>query len=284
MPANPTPIPLRQLDFHFDLAAVPRDWSGSDPFLSTFCDSLSVLFPEGERFFIDSVKLLRHRVASPELEARVTGFIGQEAMHGREHRAFNEMLARQGFTAAPRVEARLRRLLDRGRRQLSPHSQLAITCALEHFTAMMAEALLGQPGMRDDMHAAVRPLWLWHALEESEHKAVAFDVYRASGGGELRRILIMVPTSLLFALVVGATHARFLAERGVLSRPWRWLRGIAHLWLWPGYLTRLFPAYASYYRPGFHPDQRDTRALLDEWRARLFGDGGELGEFVREAA
>jgi uncharacterized protein len=280
MSREPTSIPRRQLDFDFDPAAVPRDWCGSDPFLSTFCDSLSVLFPEGERFFIDSVKLVRHRVDDPSLLEQVNGFIGQEAMHGREHRAFNEMLAAQGYAAAPRAEARLRRMLARGRKDLPPHSQLAITCALEHFTAMMAEALLRTRHMRDDMHPSVRPLWIWHALEESEHKAVAFDVYRASGGGALRRILIMIPTTFLFAMVVGRTHAAFLAERGVLYRPWRWVRGIARLWVWPGFLIRLLPAYLSYFRPGFHPNDRDTGALLDAWRERLFGAAGDLRDHV----
>ena len=281
-PPSRAPIPRRRLDFDFDPASVPRDWCASDPFLSTFCDSLSVLFPEGERFFIDSVRHLRSGVADPGLQAQIAGFIGQEAMHGKEHRAFNDMLDRQGYAAAPRAEAGLRKLLGLGRRTLSPHSQLAITCALEHFTAMMAEGLLREDGMCGDMHPSVRPLWIWHALEESEHKAVAFDVYRATGGSAARRVLVMVPITWLFVAVVGRTHVRFLAERGVLSRPWRWLRGIAHLWLWPGYLTRLVPAYLAYYRPGFHPDDRDTRALLEAWRERLFGEGGELRRFVRD--
>jgi hypothetical protein len=278
----PDPIPRRQLDFAFDPSAVPRDWYGSDPFLSTFCDSLSVLFPEGERFFIDSVKQVRHLVADSALEAQIAGFIGQEAMHGREHRAFNELLAQQGFGAARRAEAGLRRRLARARRILSPHSQLAVTCALEHFTAMMAEALLSKSGMRDDMHPSVQPLWIWHALEESEHKAVAFDVYRATGGSALRRILTMVPITILFALVLGTAHVRFLAERGILLRPWRWVRGIGRLWVWPGYLTRLLPAYFAYFRPGFHPDDRDTSALLDAWRERLFGPAGDLRAYMPE--
>jgi len=133
------------------------------------------------------------------------------------------------------------------------------------------------------MDPSVRPLWLWHAVEESEHKAVAFDVYRASGGGELRRIFYMVPTSVVFVVVVAATQADFLAERGILLRPWRWLRGIARLWIWPGHLSRLLPGHLTYFRPGFHPDERDTRALLDSWRERLFGAAGELRARLRES-
>ncbi len=169
-------IPRRQVDFGFESASVPRDWFCDDAFLSTFLDALSLLFPEGERFFVDSVKQHRDQIPTGELRGRVAGFIGQEAMHGKEHRGFNDLLLSQGFSAAPLVEARLRWLLRLVRRGLAPRSQLAVTCALEHFTAILAERLLRDERMRQDMHPSARPLWVWHALEESEHKAVAFDV------------------------------------------------------------------------------------------------------------
>jgi uncharacterized protein len=274
-------IPRRQVEFGLDAAAVPRDWYRGDPYLSTFLDALSLLFPEGERFFVDSVKQQRHRVTDPVLRAEVAGFIGQEAMHGKEHRAFNEVLAAQGFSAAPRVDAELRGLLRRVRRVLSPRSQLAATCALEHFTAILAEALLRQRGMQEDMHPAVRPLWLWHALEESEHKAVAFDVYRAAGGGPLRRAAIMVVTTAVFFAVLAGVHARLMAQRRILWRPWRWVGGLTRMWVWPAYFTRLIPAYLAYFRPGFHPSDRDTTALLAAWREQLFGAAGTLRDRTR---
>ena len=80
----------RDLDFNFDPSLVPRDWCNGDEFTTTFMNALSLLFPEGEQFFVESVKHMQARITSPELQRRVAGFIGQEAMHGREHRAFNE--------------------------------------------------------------------------------------------------------------------------------------------------------------------------------------------------
>lgn len=269
-------IPRRQIDFGLDPASVPRDWYRDDPFLSTFLDALSLLFPEGERFFVHSVKLHREHIQTDELRDQVAGFIGQEAMHGKEHRGFNDVLVAQGFAAAPRVEARLRRLLDLGRWGLPPLSQLALTCALEHFTAILAEGLLEREDMRKDMHPSIRPLWVWHALEESEHKAVAFDVYRAAGGGYLRRVAIMLMTTAIFFAVVCVVHAWLLATRGVLLTPWRWVRGLTRMWIWPAHFTRMIPAYLDYFRPSFHPDDRDTQALLDAWREQLFGATGEL--------
>jgi len=277
-------IPRRQVDFGFDAASVPLDWCDGDPFITTFMDALSLLFPEGERFFVDSVKRMRHRVNDPQLRVQIAGFIGQEAMHGKEHRAFNEMLAAQGFAAAPRVETRLRWLLDVGRRIFHPASQLAITCALEHFTAILAEGLLRNSRMRDELDPSVRPLWLWHALEESEHKAVAFDVYRAAGGGYLRRASIMILTTAIFFAVLGGVHARLMTTRGIAWKPWRWVRGLGRLWIWPAHFTRLVPAYLGYFRPGFHPDDRDTRALLAEWRDRLFGEEGAIRDRLRAEA
>ncbi len=274
-------IPRRQVDFEFDPAKVPLDWYRDDVFVSTFLDALSLLFPEGERFFVESVKKLRHHVQDPDLAAAVEGFIGQEAMHGKEHRAFNAMFLAQGLTSSVRLERQLEGLLDRVRRDLPAPSRLAATCALEHFTAMMAEASLRHEGMRDGMHATIRPLWVWHALEENEHKAVAFDVYRAAGGGYVRRVGIMILTTLIFFAFTAWVHAHFLAQRNVLWKPWRWVRGATHMWIYPGWFTRLVPAYLSYFRPGFHPDDRDTRALLATWRERLFGADGELRDNLR---
>jgi hypothetical protein len=269
-------IPRRDVDFPFDAATVPRDWCAGDAYETTMMNALSLLFPEGERFFVDSVKQHKDHVTDPELATAVAGFIGQEAMHGREHRELNDMLVAHGYAAAPKVDAWLHGFLGRVRKVLSPTSQLAATCALEHFTAMLAEQLLNKPGMRDDLHPSIRPLWLWHALEESEHKAVAFDVYRAAGGGYARRAGIMLLTTAVFFSVLGVTHMRLMKARGILWRPWTWLRAMRKLYIWPGYFLQLVPAYLSYFRPRFHPSDRDNRALVATWRDRLFGSGGEL--------
>ncbi len=272
------------MDFEFDPVRVPREWYRDDPYITSMLDALSLLFPEGERFFIDAVKKLRHHVTDPELDAAIDGFIGQEAIHGKEHRAFNELLTARGGRAAPRLGRQLGWLLGTAREGLSPRSQLAATVALEHFTAMMAEALLREAPMRDGMHETMRPLWVWHALEESEHKAVAFDVYVAAGGGYVRRAAIMLLTTLIFFAFTLWVQANLLAERRTLWKPWRLAWGVGHLWIWPGWFTRLVPTYFTYFRPGFHPDERDTAALLDAWRERLFGDRGELVPQLRGKA
>jgi uncharacterized protein len=264
-------IPRRDVKLEIDVAKVPRDWSHGDAYQTTFLNALSLLFPEGERFFVESVKQHKQFVTDPQLERDVAGFIGQEAMHGREHRAFNELLVAQGFHEAPRIEAGLKVFLKRVRRTLSPKSQLAVTTALEHFTAMLAEQLLKTQYIREQMHPEVARLWLWHALEESEHKAVAFDVYRAAGGGYVRRVAIMLLATVFFFAVQAMVHARLMATRGILWKPWTWARGVTRMWIYPGFFTRLVPAYLAYFRPSFHPDDRDTQQLVASWQVTLFG-------------
>jgi predicted metal-dependent hydrolase len=277
-------IPRRDVELGLTSSRVPRDWCSDDPFDTTFLNALSLLFPEGERFSVESVKQHKDQITDPELSRAVVGFIGQEAMHGKEHRAFNELLIEHGYGEVPIIDANVRHFLKRVRKTLSPASQLAATCALEHFTAMLAETLLKDERMRNLFDPSVRPLWLWHALEESEHKAVAFDVYVASGGSYARRASIMLLTTAVFFAAQALVHTRLMAARKILWKPWTWARGVTRLWIYPGFFTRLLPAYLAYFRPGFHPDDRDTRALLESWRTQLFGEGGALEGNVRVIA
>lgn len=275
----------RRLDFDFDPARVPRDWYRGDAHLTTFWNALSLLFPEGERFFVESVRRYRDRIEDAALRDAIDGFIGQEAMHGRSHRAFNDLVRTQGIDVAAAAESQLRRLLDLGRRTLSRKGQLAVTCALEHYTAILAEQLLATADHRDAADDSVRGLWVWHALEESEHKAVAFDVYRAVGGGYARRVGIMLLTSAFFWGETLNVYVRFLRARGRAGDLRGWARAIVYFWGKPGLFRALVPAYLDYFRPGFHPNDRDTEALLARWRERLFGEGGELrGQWSEPAA
>src|SRR5579863_1859849 len=129
-PTRPASAPpsMRRLDFDFDPDAVPRDWYRGDAHLTTFWNALSLLFPEGERFFVESVRRFRERIEDPAQRAAVDGFIGQEAMHGRAHRAFNDMLRKRDLAVSADAEAQLRRLLAFARRTLSSRAQLAVTC------------------------------------------------------------------------------------------------------------------------------------------------------------
>lgn len=256
----------------------PRDWFAGDAYGSTLLNALSLMFPEGERFFVESVRRYRDRVADPALRQRVDGFIGQEAMHGKAHRELNRWLEPE---LGAGVERDLRVVLDAIRR-LPPRVQLGVTCALEHFTAIMAAGLFDDPRQHGAMHPQLRPLWLWHAFEESEHKAVAFDVYQLAAAPLAERRAVMAATTAVFFAAVLVFHLRLMAPRGLLTRPWRWLRGLDLMWGRTGHFRRLVPAYLAFYRRGFHPDDLGGAAQLERWRAWLFD--GELAGRVAEAA
>lgn len=279
-------IVRRRVEFDFDASKVPQNWYLDDPHLTAFWNAMSLLFPEGERFFVESVRRYRDRIEDPALRKAIEGFIGQEAMHGRGHRAFNEMLRTRGLGVVEPAEAQLRGLLAFARRMLSRRAQLAVTCALEHYTAILAEQLLSDARHRDAGHESVRSLWVWHALEEAEHKNVAFDVYRAIGGTYAMRAGTMLLATAFFFAELAYVHARFLRAQGD-GQLWNvagWARTFGYLWGRPGILRQLVPAYLDYFRPGFHPDDRDTSALLDTWRDGLFGDAGTLRGQIRDVA
>ncbi|MFO0590882.1 MAG: metal-dependent hydrolase [Polyangiaceae bacterium] len=269
-------IPKRKLDFDFDPDTIPRDYYAEDPIKSLVMTALSLVFPEGERFFVDSVAHYRDRINDPELAEAVKGFIAQEGMHSRAHMAFNEMARRQGLDVAVDLERRVKQLLWAPRKKAPREARLAVTCALEHFTAILAEQLLSDKDHRESLHPSVRDLWIWHALEESEHKAVAFDVFEEVSGSYALRVRVMVVATLFFIGFVGYSHLRLLKARGLLGDVRGQLRTIDYLWGRRGLFRRLVPAYLEYFRPSFHPNDRDTTALLATWRERLFGEGGSL--------
>jgi len=179
---------------------------------------------------MDSVRHYRQRIDDPALKQEIQGFIGQEAMHSREHLAYNDLLQAAGLPAH-RLDRRLKFFLDLQKKHLPPAFNLAVTIALEHYTAMLAEILLSDPSRFGDSLKGYQQMWYWHALEETEHKAVAFDVWnrviKPGPCAHLLRTGSMLTTTLLFWLVVFDFHLRLLiADRkagGHVQGFWRML-------------------------------------------------------------
>ncbi|AZF26639.1 hypothetical protein C4J90_2466 [Pseudomonas sp. R2-60-08W] len=224
-------LPIRR-DIRFALPAGRiTNWHEQGPFITHFFNALSLLFPQGELFFMDSVRHYRSRIDDPDLKKEIQGFIGQEAMHSREHVAYNDLLQAAGLPAHS-LDRRLKFFLDLQKKHLPPSFNLAVTIALEHYTAMLAEILLSDPSRFGDSLKGYQQMWYWHALEETEHKAVAFDVWnRVITPGPKRYLLrtgTMLFTTLLFWLVVFDFHVRLLiADRksgGHLQGFWRMLK------------------------------------------------------------
>jgi len=276
MTIPPRDIKARRIGFKPE-RTVTKYFAAGDPIMSHVVAVLSALFPEGEDFFVQSVKHHRSQIIDPELKRQVSGFIGQEALHSREHEAFNQRLAELGFPTRG-VDTFTRWLLGLVSRATPRSWQLAVTAALEHYTATLAEVLLGDPeALARLTDEEIRSLLLWHAFEESEHKAVAFDVYAAVIGDERLRAAIMNLTTVIFLLVsVGWTTYGVVTDAGTWRHPGRVFRGLGRLPSSPWLRRSVIRRIRDYNRRGFHPDDHDATALLDEWRPLLFGEEGRL--------
>jgi predicted metal-dependent hydrolase len=276
-------IPPRRINFDFSPPQVPRYYVDGNAFKSTFVTALSALFPEGESFFVESVRHYRDHISDPLLKAQVSGFIGQEALHSLAHQAFNDAATAQGFPVdqLDRATGRLLRLVHR---ITPPVVHLAVTACLEHFTAILTEMLLRDTRIIDTFAPEIRNLYLWHSVEENEHKTVAFDVYQQVSGSYLLRAAVMVPTTLIFLGVIFSFQARLLARDGRLFNFRDNLAGLRFVISLLGKPSRLLPQYLDWYRPGFHPSHHDTDALLAEWRDKLFGVEGILSSKLVSSA
>jgi predicted metal-dependent hydrolase len=237
-------------DLHFAMDAdIPRYWLDGDAHLTRFFDALSLMFPDGERFFIDSVRAFRAQIADDAtLNAAVGGFIGQEAMHSREHVEYNERLEQQGIGAND-LMLLLRKFQDKRARTLPPLGQLAITICLEHFTAMLADQLLRHSQTMQRADPRMAEIWRWHALEETEHKGVAFDVFQRVGGTPFQQ---WQRRSRAMLFVTGL---------------WRgWLRLLKFLFVSPAPIARITGQWLAWFIPGYHPWKHDNRQLVEATR------------------
>lgn len=244
--------------------AQARWWLDGDPAATAFYNALSVTFPKGEAFFIEAVKAFREGV-DEKLAREIKAFTIQEVVHSREHVAFNKRVLDHGYDIS-RLEARVDEVMAIAKARPAI-VQLAATMALEHYTAILAAELLRNPRHLAGADAESRELWRWHALEEIEHKGVAYDtwLHATRGMGRWQRWKIKALTMLIVSAnfwkhrIEGALD--LMAQDGVTG--WRAKRRLAkYLLVSPGIVTRMIPAWFTYFLPGFHPWNHDDRALI----------------------
>jgi predicted metal-dependent hydrolase len=195
---------------------------------------------------------------------QVKGFIKQEAIHGHEHSQFNKYLDSMGYPAS-KVEAFEKKEKILMKKYIPAIGRLAITCAVEHFPAIMAHDILNKPQRTKGMDEKFKALWKWHAIEETEHKAVAFDVYQQAGGSYIRRVITMMLITIFFCLRTSSVQAIFLWKDGKLFSPKVWWQGVKMYFGKHGIVSSIWSDYIDYYRPSFHPWDHDNRELLEEW-------------------
>lgn len=263
----------RNLSFPFPREKA-KTWHSDDIHTTNFFNALSVLFPEGEQFFIDSVRYYRDQGAfadNKQLLEDIRQFIGQEAMHGREHRDYNQLLEDAGLKANA-MDALVGKLLGGVRKIYSPQRQLAATCALEHLTASLAHRLLTDPKILEGADEVFADAWRWHALEETEHKAVCFDAFEAAVGTDAKayrtRAISMTTAMIVFWPVTLSFWARMNHSSGKLFDLRGWYGSFKFMFnRKDGVFRDLHKDLLDYYRRDFQPWDHDNREELNKLSA-----------------
>ena len=266
--------PRQGPDFGLD-GDIPRYWFAGDPFKTRFFDAMSLLFPEGEKFFIACVRDYREQITDPELQAQVKDFIYQEGQHGMVHTKFNNRLKAQGIAVDEVLRRQNEIMFGFFRKRFSAAYTLGQTAAAEHMTALMAHGFFGTD-MFADADPRIRAMYAWHAVEEIEHKAVAYDVYeKVAKGGYWKRVLSMLQVSLTFPLHVFMIMNHMFKVDGVKNRFRLWVRGLWWLYGRGGLYPRLLPHFLTYFKPGFHPWKHGDMDIYRQWVDAFNARGGD---------
>lgn len=239
-------------------------WNGNDAFRSAFFNALSMSFPVGEQYFMDSVRA-GLKTLPEEMRAKwtteVQGFVGQEATHRRIHALFNGHLEKQGFDNA--LERRATRRLQRYA-HMETRIHVGSTAATEHLTAIFADWMLRHPEALEGAEPRMQTLWLWHAAEESEHRSTAFDIYQAMGGNDHWRVRIFRFVTITFLADVTRQTIRNLWHDKALFQWSTWRSGWRLLLAKDGMFRGNFAEWKAYVKPDFHPRQQES-GLSEQW-------------------
>ena len=273
MTPAPQVIPRKAPDFGLD-GDIPKYWLGGDAFKTRFFDAMSILFPEGEKFFITCVRDYRDQVSDPELQSQVKEFMYQEGQHGIVHTQFNNRVKAQGIGVDTILAKQKHIMFGFFRKYFSRTFTLGQTAAAEHLTALMAHGFF-RAGVMDKADSRVRAMYAWHAIEEIEHKAVAYDVLtKVAKANYFTRILSFMLVTFTFPFHVFMIMNHMFKVDGVKNKFSVWLKGLWWLYGWNGLYPRLMPHYLAYFLPGFHPWQHGDMDLYDSWCKEFDGSGG----------
>jgi predicted metal-dependent hydrolase len=265
---------IRKVNFIFE-KPFPKHWFNDNPIATHFMNAQHLAFPDGEKFFIRSVKAFADVYKNdPELKKRVDNFIGQEGTHYAEHQKFWDIMESQdlkpmGFvdyfrrTAWNGAENWARTALKKNR--FGDKMALSVTVALEHFTAMLAESGITNKEISEKMPQEMQDLFMWHAAEEIEHKAIPFDVLKKVDDSYAIRVggMVIASIGLWYYLAYGTVYLTRTDEdvqrKDIPKHAYEFLNNFRK-----NFGGTLSSQFWQYFRKDFHPDQIDNYHLAEE--------------------
>ena len=266
---GPAEIKARDIRFEELDNVNMHNWHSGNPIITQLFNGLSLIFPDGEEGFMHSVRLHGKEINDPQLKRHVKGFLTQEALHTREHEAYNDAVLAQGIPAQ-RILDQNKFMVEWAKEKLPRSFQLANTVAAEHFTAVLADKFLTDERMMANAPDVMKEVWHWHAVEETEHKAVAFDVFKAAYPGfkgyllrssaMLLTLLTLIPSLFLIihALMKGVDEKPTFKQR---LQAWKFF------WVGPGFFSLVIWKSIEYFKPSFHPWDHENFHHIEEWNA-----------------
>ncbi|TGK29080.1 metal-dependent hydrolase [Leptospira gomenensis] len=256
---------VRKMDFE-TMSDLPSHYFAGNSFITHMINAYHILFPEGERFFIRSVKAFSDRVVDPQLQTNIKAFIGQEVQHGKEHEKVLEILAQQGRPVKRFIRffewSAFRVMLPFFEFFFGKKLKLSVTAGMEHYTATMGEITL-RHGFHEKTYGEMRNLLLWHACEEIEHKSVAYDLLQTVSNSYTLRIFGFFLASWIFwGYVVFFQHWFLLTDPGI-----GWKKYFQDMNSSREYgrilIAETAKAFFLYLKPGFHPAQTGGYEMED---------------------
>ena len=266
IPKSVASFPVRRMDYEFQ--RMQKYWCNDDPIFTHYFTGLSTLFPEGEAYFVRSVRSFRKQIENPELDRDIGAFIGQEAMHSKEHHAFHQS-AKQ-YNLDPESLEKITGIALKTIEKYFPKKwNLLLTLGIEHYTAVLVSYMMSDVNkmITDD---TIRNLWLWHSIEETEHKAVVFDLYQEIYGNKLNayipRVLIYTFGLVLVTMLTHISHISLIKRDKQLFNLKSWK---SFLMFGTKSYSIFIPKLLEFYRFDFHPNDTNESELVEFTKAKI---------------
>ncbi|MCO4794362.1 MAG: metal-dependent hydrolase [Bacteriovoracaceae bacterium] len=255
-------ITHRKPDFTFD-EEFEKHWLGGSAFKTHFLNSLTLIFPAGEKYFIRSVKNVLSRVKTKKLTSEAKQFIKQEIQHSIEHEKFFSVLEKQGYEIRPLLKVIDNLVSKKLEVFFAKESNISITAGLEHITALLAEISLEENFLKEAPQK-IQDLFNWHAAEEIEHRSVAFDVLNDVDPRYEQRLIGIIIAYIAMSTFAGVCTINLLHQDKMLFKKKTFQDFTSMFFTDEKLFFKAISIFFRYLDPDFHPDKSDVDGLTKD--------------------